>query len=142
MKRFLLNVSTEWCGEENTYAAYAKSEDELYELLDELAYENFLEFGGLENILKELFPDVEPEDYTDEMYEEAAKIGGEYYYGNIEEWDETRSEEEWNEYELVRGDDEEEEEEEDEDEDDLDEEEYVEVEEEDDEDDIDEEEYD
>ena len=130
MKRFLLNVSTEWCGEENTYAAYAKSEDELYELLDELAYENFLEFGGLEKILKELFPDVEPEDYTDEMYEEAAKIEGEYYYGNIEEWDETRSEEEWNDYELVRGDNED------------DEEEYVEVEEEDDEDDIDEEEYD
>ena len=130
MKRFLLNVSTEWCGEENTYAAYAKSEDELYELLDELAYENFLEFGGSDKVLKELFPDVEPEDYTDEMYEEAAKIGGEYYYGNIEEWDETRSEEEWNDYELVRGDNED------------DEEEYVEVEEEDDEDDIDEEEYD
>ena len=130
MKRFLLNVSTEWCGEENTYAAYAKSEDELYELLDELAYENFLEFGGLENILKELFPDVEPEDYTDEMYEEAAKIKGEYYYSDIEEWDETRSEEEWNDYELVRGDNED------------DKEEYVEVEEEDDEDDIDEEEYD
>lgn len=124
MKRFLLNVSTEWCGEENTYAAYAKSEDELYELLDELAHENFLEFGGLENILKELFPDVEPEDYTDEMYEEAAKIRGEYYYGNIEEWDETRPEEEWNDYELVRDDDEEEEDEDDEDEDDIDEEEY------------------
>ena len=118
MKRFLLNVSTEWCGEENTYAAYAKSEDELYELLDELAYENFLEFGGIEKVLEQLYPNVEEGEYTDEMYEEAAKIGGEYYFGNIEEWDETRSEEEWNEYELVRGDNEEE------DEDDIDEEEY------------------
>ena len=141
MKRFLLNVSTEWCGEENTYAAYAKSEDELYELLDELAYENFLEFGGLEKVLEQLYPNVEGE-YTKEMYNEAANVAHEYYFGDIEEWDETRSEEEWNDYELVRGDDEEEEEEEDEDEDDLDEEEYVEVEEEDDEDDIDEEEYD
>lgn len=124
MKRFLLNVSTEWCGQDNTYAAYAKSEDELYELLDELAYENFLDFGGLENILKELFPDVQPEDYTDEMYEEAAEIEGEYYYSDIEEWDETRSEEEWNEYELVRDNEEEDDEDEDEDEDDIDEEEY------------------
>ena len=130
MKRFLLNVSTEWCGEENTYAAYAKSEDELYELLDELAYENFLEFGGIEKVLEQLYPNVEEGEYTDEMYEEAAKIGGEYYFGNIEEWDETRSEEEWNEYELVRGDNED------------DEEEYAEVEEEGDEDDLDEEEYD
>ena len=77
MKRFLLNVSTEWCGEENTYAAYAKSEDELYELLDELAYENFLEFGGIEKVLEQLYPNVEEGEYTDEMYEEAAKIGGE-----------------------------------------------------------------
>ena len=129
MKRFLLNVSTEWCGEENTYAAYAKSEDELYELLDELSYENFLEFGGFEKVLEQLYPDVEGE-YTEEMYNEAANVAHEYHFGDIEEWDETRSEEEWNDYELVRGDDED------------DEEEYVEVEEEDDEDDIDEEEYD
>ena len=123
MKRFLLNVSTNWCGEDNTYAAYAESEDELYDLLDELAYENFSDFGGFEKVLEELFPDVEPGDYTEEMYKEAAEIEGEYYYGSIEEWDETRSEEEWNEYELVRGDNEEEDDE-DEDEDDLDEEEY------------------
>ena len=122
MKRFLLNVSTNWCGEDNTYAAYAESEDELYDLLDELAYENFSDFGGFEKVLEELFPDVEPGDYTEEMYKEAAEIEGEYYYGSIEEWDETRSEEEWNEYELVRGDNEEEDDE-DEDEDDLDEEE-------------------
>ena len=35
MKRFLLNVSTEWCGKDNTYAAYAKSEDELYPDVEE-----------------------------------------------------------------------------------------------------------
>ena len=130
MKRFLLNVSTEWCGEDNTYAAYVKSEDELYEILDELAYENFLSFGGIKKVLEQLYPNVEEGEYTEEMYNEAASVEHEYYFGNIEEWDETRSEEEWNEYELVYGDNED------------DEEEYVEVEEEDDEDDIDEEEYD
>ena len=122
MKRFLLNVGTEWCGENNTYAAYAESKDELYDLLDELAYENFSSFGGFEKVLEQLYPNVKEGEYTEEMYNEAADVEPEYYHGYIEEWDETRSEEEWNEYELVRGDNEEEDDE-DEDEDDLDEEE-------------------
>lgn len=102
MKRFLLHVNTEWCGEDNTYAAYAKSEDELYDFLEELAHENFSDFGGFEKVLEELFPGVQPGDYTEEMYEKAAEREGEYYYGSIEEWDETRSEEEWDNYPLVR----------------------------------------
>ena len=101
MKRFLLNVGTNWYGEDNTYAVYAESEDELYDLLDELAYENFLNFGGLEKIIEELYPDVKEEEYTEEMYNEAANIEHEYYYGTIEEWDETRSEEEWDDYPLI-----------------------------------------
>ena len=119
MKRFLLNVSTEWCGEDNTYAAYAESEDELYDLLDELAYENFLSFGGFEKVLEQLYPDVKEEEYTEEMYDEAAYVEHEYYYGTIEEWDETRPEEEWNDYPMIYNN----EDEDDENEDDLDEEE-------------------
>lgn len=102
MKRFLLNVGTEWCGENNTYAAYAESKDELYDLLDELAYENFSSFGGFEKVLEELYPNVKEGEYTEEMYNEAADVEPEYYHGYIEEWDETRSEEEWDDYPLIR----------------------------------------
>ena len=30
MKRFVIEVSTNWCGEDNKYGAYAENEDELY----------------------------------------------------------------------------------------------------------------
>lgn len=41
MKRFLIHVSTYWCGMDNTFRAEAESELELYEIADQLAYENF-----------------------------------------------------------------------------------------------------
>ena len=59
MKRFLLEVSTNWCGEDNTYSAYAETEQELVDILSEKAYENFSDFGGFDMILEELFPEVE-----------------------------------------------------------------------------------
>lgn len=99
MKRFLIEVNTAWCGEDNTYAAYAETESELWETVDTAAYDNFMSFHCPENILKELFPDVE--EYTDEMRTEAAEEEGNYYSGTIIEWDESRPEEEWEWYELI-----------------------------------------
>lgn len=36
MKRFLIHVSTYWCGMDNTFRAEAESELELYEIADQL----------------------------------------------------------------------------------------------------------
>lgn len=41
MKRFLIHVSTYWCGMDNTFRAEAESELELDEIADQLAYDNF-----------------------------------------------------------------------------------------------------
>lgn len=38
MKRFLIHVSTYWCGMDNTFRAEAESE--LYEIAEQLAYDN------------------------------------------------------------------------------------------------------
>lgn len=99
MKRFLINVSTNWCGEENTFSAIANNESELDKVAEEVAYNNFCSYGGQDAILKELFGDEE--EYTDEMFDEASEIESEYYFYDIEEWDEERSDEEWDWYELV-----------------------------------------
>lgn len=101
MKRFLINVYTSWCGEENDFVAIAESRlsDGLESAAGYAAYENFSGFSGIDAILEEMFPDEE--EYTDEMFDEAAKIEGDYYGYSIEEWDETRDEEEWSWYELI-----------------------------------------
>lgn len=101
MKRFLINTYTDWCGEELEFSAIAESDSdpELCAKAQEAAYSSFIDFGGLENILESMFP--YDEDYTDEQLEEASKKEDEYYGYIIEEWDETRNEEEWDWYELI-----------------------------------------
>ena len=47
MKRFLIHVSTYWCGMDNTFRAEAESELELDEIADQLAYDNFQSYGCL-----------------------------------------------------------------------------------------------
>lgn len=67
MKRFLIHVSTSWCGMDDTFRAMAENDYELDEIANQLAYENFqfydcendiaessLEVLGLEIILQEL----------------------------------------------------------------------------------------
>lgn len=41
MKRFLIHVSTYWCGMDDTFRAVAESEMELWDLAEQLAYDNF-----------------------------------------------------------------------------------------------------
>ena len=101
MKRWLINVETNWCGMDNTYSAYAEFEENLYEIAQQLAYENFESFGGFDPILEELFPEVEDGEYTEEMQEVAGEIEGDYYDYYIQSWDESRPEEEWDWYDCV-----------------------------------------
>ena len=55
MKRFLIHVNTNWCGMNDTFRAEAKSEMELDDIAEQLAYNNFQsydidsEFLGLIN---------------------------------------------------------------------------------------------
>jgi hypothetical protein len=50
MKRFLIHVDTNWCGEEDTFRAVAESEielwDEMWSRIDETAYYSF-SIGGM-----------------------------------------------------------------------------------------------
>lgn len=101
MKRFLISVYTSWCGMEQEYAAYANDESELIDVAAELAYENFNSFNCIDSIVEELYPEVEQEGYTEEMYEHAYEVKGEYYDWFIDEWGEEIDEEEWSWYELV-----------------------------------------
>ena len=79
MKRWLINVDTNWCGMGQTYSAYAETEESLYDIAQQLAYENFDSFDCFNYILEELFPEVEDGEYTEEMQEAAGEIEGDYY---------------------------------------------------------------
>lgn len=39
MKRFLIHVDTNWCGEEDTFRAVAESEIELWDIAEEEGYD-------------------------------------------------------------------------------------------------------
>jgi hypothetical protein len=91
MKRFLIHVTTEWCGMDQDYAAIAKTAEELEFIAEELAYENFTDFNCLAQIM-------EDENISED---EAINIESQYYGYYIDEWDESRPSEEWNWFELV-----------------------------------------
>lgn len=64
MKRFLIHVSTSWCGMDDTFRAMAENDYELDEIADQLAYENF-QFYDCENDIAEEFG-YDPDDMEDE----------------------------------------------------------------------------
>ena len=88
MKRFLIHVSTHWCGEEDTFRAVAESESDLWDLAEQLAYDNFYSYGHDQDIAEE--EGYDPDEMTDEDWDETA-----YYSFSIEECED---DEEWNEY--------------------------------------------
>lgn len=90
MSKFLVHVTTAWCGMDQDYAAIANSEDELQDVAELAAYDNFADFDCLQQIM------------DDEGIDEnaAAEVEHEYYGFYIDEWDEERPEEEWGWYEL------------------------------------------
>lgn len=53
MKRFLIHVDTNWCGEEDTFRAVAESEIELWDIAEQLAYDNFYSYGHDQDIAEE-----------------------------------------------------------------------------------------
>lgn len=98
MKRWLITCDTSWCGTETIYSAIADTEEELIDIAEQLAYENFNDLGGgFESVLEELFPDEE--EYTEEMENEALDKEHEFYSVVISKWN--LPEEEWNWYDCV-----------------------------------------
>jgi hypothetical protein len=93
LKRFLIHCSTEWCGMDDTYRAVAEKEEDLWEIADQLAYDNFMSYGGPDLILE----DYDTEDMTEEEIETILEDVDEsaYYYSSIEECED---DEEWNSY--------------------------------------------
>lgn len=96
MKRFLIHVDTNWCGEEDTFRAVAESEIELWDIAEQLAYDNFYSFGHDQDIAEE--EGYDPDEMTDEDWDELWEKTSEcdYYSSYIEEF--MGDEEEWESY--------------------------------------------
>ena len=96
MKRFLIHVSTNWCGMDNTFRAMAESEYDLYDVAQDLAYDNFQSYGLEDDIAEEEGYDLdEMEDSDwDELWETVDE--SQYYDFTIEEFE--GDDEEWEEY--------------------------------------------
>ena len=90
-KKFLITVETSWADSKEVYSAIAEEEDELWELGEELSYSNFIESGGDESILIEMYPNNEGE-YSEEELDLAYEEYGNNYWFIIEEIDEENSE--------------------------------------------------
>jgi hypothetical protein len=100
MPRFLIHVTTAWCGMDQDYAAIANNEEELEDIAQNAAYDNFADFDCLEQAIEDEYPDVDSDDITDEMKDVVIEKERDYYGYSIEPWDEERPEEEWGWYEL------------------------------------------
>lgn len=93
LKRFLIHCTTSWCGMDDTFRVLAEKEEDLWELANQLAYENFMSYGGPELILD----DYDTEDLSEEEIEAILEeIDESAYYGTSIE--ECEDDEEWNSY--------------------------------------------
>ena len=96
MNRYLIHVSTDWCGMDDTFRAIADNEESLYDLAEQLAYDNFESYNLWEEIAREEGYDLDEmtEADCDRLYEE---IDESNYYGySIEEFN--GDDEEWDGY--------------------------------------------
>lgn len=96
MNRYLIHVSTNWCGMDNVFRAIAESEDDLHDIAQELAYDNFESYNLWEEIAREEGYDLDEmtEADWDRLYEEIDDSN--YYDYKIEEFN--GDDEEWDRY--------------------------------------------
>ena len=100
-KRFLIRIETHWCGEDRIYRDEAEFDSDLYTKAECLAYNNFIDFGGPEGVLEDMFGflDDNKEEYESWEIEAAEDVHGEYYSYTIEEFE--GEDEEWEWYEWM-----------------------------------------
>lgn len=72
--RFLIHVSTNWCGMDDTVRAIADNEEDLYDLAEQLAYDNFESYNLWEEIDESNYYGYSIEEFTgdDEEWKEYA----------------------------------------------------------------------
>lgn len=94
LKRFVIHVSTNWCGMDQEYPAVAESESAIWDLAEQLAYDNFQSYDLWVDIAAEYGYDTD--EMTDEDWDtlQSEVDEAEYYSSNIEEFN--GDEEEWN----------------------------------------------
>ena len=81
------NPLSNWCGEEDTFRAVAESEIELWDIAEQLAYDNFYSFGHDQDIAEE--EGYDPDEMTDEDWDEMwSRIDETAYYSFSIEWNE------------------------------------------------------
>lgn len=98
-KKYILHVETYWCGEDNDYAIIADENSDIDNFCQDVAYNNFMEYSGFDEVLNTLFPEQDGI-YTEEQIDEANDVEGEYYSWTLEEFDEN-GESKWEWYELI-----------------------------------------
>lgn len=92
MERFLIHVSTNWCGMDNTFRATAENECDLYEIAEQLAYENFQSYECDDYIAEEEgynLDEMEDSDW-DKLWETVDE--SQYYNFTIEEFEDDNEE--------------------------------------------------
>lgn len=96
MERFLIHVSTNWCGMDDTFRAVADNKFSLYDIGEQLAYDNFDSYGCYTLIAEEwgYDPDEMEEADWDELWKKTEEA--DYYSFYIEEFE--GDEEEWEDY--------------------------------------------
>ena len=97
MKRFLIHVTTAWCGMDSTFRAIAGNECDLYDTAQDLAYENFQSYDCKYDIAEEegYDPDEMEDSDWDKLWETVDE--SQYYDYIIEEF--KRDDKEWDSYE-------------------------------------------
>lgn len=96
MKRFLIHVSTNWCGMDDTYRAEAESEMELWDVAEQLAYNNFQSYDCDLYVAEDngYDPDEMSDEDWDKLWENIDESA--YYSSYIEEFE--GDEGEWEDY--------------------------------------------
>ena len=96
MKKFLIKCDTNWCGEDVTYRAEANSEEELYDIAEQLAYENFESYDRWYDIAQD--QEYDPDEMTDKEWDDLYNNvdESEYYNYVIEPFE--GDDEEWEQY--------------------------------------------
>lgn len=80
MKRFLITVSTNWCGMDQEYAAMAESEWDLEDIAEQLAYDNFLDYDLWRDIAED--NGYDPDEMTNEEWDDFQMSVDESFYYN------------------------------------------------------------
>ena len=96
MERFLIHVSTNWCGMDSTFRAIAENECDLYDIAQDLAYENFQSYICDDYIAEEegYDPDEMEDSDWDKLWETVDE--SQYYDFDIEKFE--GDDKEWEEY--------------------------------------------